>query len=262
MMCAACIQDAGDCNLADVLAELPAGTCAHYHVDVLCSQHQRASDYHHDGFSESVRCLQLGVYNGEECNMKAAVCLRDYCGQLADGFGAANTLSLNMPTISSAITTLTVTPETSAVTSSSWQLLTDQLRRLPGDASLLKLNCALDLLSQRVPQHCASALIIPIQHLVSALAGVAATVYNTHTLTQWVRMWNLQTGECVREIVGRSGAAILTSRLTGMRLFSCSHHKRAKPQIRPLTVHGTAVDGDTKCNTVVLWRSASQELSA
>jgi hypothetical protein len=36
-----------------------------------------------------------------------------------------------------------------------------------------------------------------------------------------VRMWNLKTGNCVREVVGRSGAAILTSRLTGMRLFSC-----------------------------------------
>jgi hypothetical protein len=32
------------------------------------------------GGDRSVMLWQLGVYSGEECNMKPAVCLRDFCG--------------------------------------------------------------------------------------------------------------------------------------------------------------------------------------
>ncbi|KAG5182743.1 quinon protein alcohol dehydrogenase-like superfamily [Tribonema minus] len=37
-----------------------------------------------------------------------------------------------------------------------------------------------------------------------------------------VRVWDVRSGRCVREVVGRSGAAILSFRLSGTTLFSCS----------------------------------------
>jgi hypothetical protein len=32
------------------------------------------------GSDRSVMLWQLGVYSGEECSMKPAVCLKDFCG--------------------------------------------------------------------------------------------------------------------------------------------------------------------------------------